>query len=450
MGADQRVRRPRTDLSDLGRHACAQHRRLVPSSSGGGILANIQDHGSLRVVPGTTCSPFTGTVVGLAFDPTYPRNDLPAPSKGNPGGDAYKPMFNGGKDPLPWKSFYIQHNNDNQPIESIVKYGLGVEKKPTEMRRGDVLGIGWFDKNRGGHAVFCWDVHLDENGDVDAFQYLGANSSPWWCGVTIGGCAYKPWIKGNPKMDRKQGLPAIENARPGEPVFKDEDLVVQKGQWLVLPGVSAGSVKPDTFRVTPSVISYPKDGTFTVHKIRVARLNYDGSPPEPYCMKEGGATAMQGKIAQVAAPLARQDPAKALSSQQEVENALRHFYAMKWIKSDPGSADAINDAQSKKAIKEYQALFKLDVDGIVGKQTLASVRKQLPACLQQAMSEVLLMELYKAKKIKNDPGSPDMTNDAKTQAAVKEFQEANGLLKTGVPDMDTIVKLGQVLEAAKR
>jgi len=269
----------------------------VPSSSGGGILANIDDHGSLRVVPGTTCSPFTGTVIGLAFDPTYPRNDLPAPSKGNPGGDSYKPMFNGGKDRLPWKSFYIQHNNDNQPIESIVKYGLGVEKKPTEMRRGDVCGISWFDKNRGGHAVFCWDVHLNEKGDVDAFQYLGANSAPWYCGVTVGGCAYKPWIKGNPKMDRKPGLPVIENARPGEPVFKDEDLVVQKGQWLVLPGVPAGSVKADTFRAAPSVISYPKDGTFTVHKIRVARLNYDGSAPEPYCMKKGGAPAMTGKIA---------------------------------------------------------------------------------------------------------------------------------------------------------
>jgi peptidoglycan hydrolase-like protein with peptidoglycan-binding domain len=168
-------------------------------------------------------------------------------------------------------------------------------------------------------------------------------------------------------------------------------------------------------------------------------------------MKKGGATAMKGKTAQVVAPppvvvpKAEARKEKPLTSQHEVENALQNFYAMKWIKTNPGKADAINDNQSKKAIKEYQALFKLDVDGIVGKQTLGSVRKQLPACLQQATSEVLLVELYKAKKIKNDPGSANMTNDAKTQAAVEEFQEANGLLKTGVPDIDTLVKLGEVL-----
>ena len=132
---------------------------------GGGLLANIDDHGQLQISAGTTCSPFTATVVGLAFDPTYPRNDLPVKT-----GDSYKPMFNGGKDRLPFRSFYLMHNNNNQPIESLVKYGLGKRIDAKKMRRGDVLGIGWFNKDRGGHAVFCWDVHLDANGDVDAFQ----------------------------------------------------------------------------------------------------------------------------------------------------------------------------------------------------------------------------------------------------------------------------------------
>ena len=83
-----------------------------------------------------------------------------------------------------------RHNNNNQPIESIVDYGLGEEIKPKDMRRGDLLGIAWANGN--GHAVWCWDVHLNDKGDVDAFQYLGANASKWNEGVTVGHCCFAP------------------------------------------------------------------------------------------------------------------------------------------------------------------------------------------------------------------------------------------------------------------
>src|SRR5687767_5057816 len=67
----------------------------------GGVLAQIEKFSKAKA--GTTCSPFTGTVIGVAFDPKYPRDDL--------GGDPYVPMFNGGKDPLlPFYSFYGKHN----------------------------------------------------------------------------------------------------------------------------------------------------------------------------------------------------------------------------------------------------------------------------------------------------------------------------------------------------
>ena len=465
----------------------------TPTANGGGILANIADHGSLRVVPGTTCSPFTATVIGLAFDPMYPRNDLPAPSKGNKGGDAYKPMFNGGKDPLPFAAFYTQHNINNQPIESIVDYGLGTEIQPEDMRRGDCLGIAW--ANDKGHAVWCWDVHLNDKGKVDAFQYLGANASVWNEGVTVGHCAYSPWIKGNPKIYRdeakKPDLPGIENARAPEPVFKDEDLVVQKGQWLVLPGIPEGGIDLSTFRVRPQLVSYSKKGTFTVGAVRVGRLHYEswGKPPDPYCMKKGAAAPMKGgssggssdksggggmgkagvEAAHVVAPPpvavpkaqvkkdadapkkiepkpAQQDEKKPLNQQLEVENALQIFFNAGWIKSDPGKPDAINDDQSKAAIKEYQTVFGLLVDGIVGKQTLGSVRKHFGAALMQPMSQLMLLQLHQGKKISNDPGVPDGKNHDACRKAVEEFQEANGLTKTGVPDAETLEKLRAALD----
>ncbi|HTO89854.1 MAG TPA: peptidoglycan-binding domain-containing protein [Candidatus Sulfotelmatobacter sp.] len=436
----------------------------VPSANGGGILANVIDHGGLAVNQGTTCSPFTATVIALAFDPEYPRQDMPVK-----GGDPYVPMFNNGKDKLPFHDFYQQHNGDNQPIESIVKYMLGVEKDPTEMRRGDLLGVDWLDVNKSGHAIFCWDVHLDANGKVDAFQYLGANSVPWWAGVTIGHCAYKPWIKGNPKMDRKAGDPGIENARAPDPVFKDEPLVVQRGQWLVLPGVKEGSIDPKTFLVEPDKgkIAYPKDGTFTVRKVRVGRLNYTDPVPEPYCMKKGGAAAMAAPVAAhaparpvviagadlkknpekpKAAPAqpAKQNPDTPAAWQLIVESALQTFFRTEWIKSDPGDPDMINDPKSKAAIKEYQTLLKLKVDGIVGKQTLGSVLKQLPYCVTQLSAQLMLADLYRGKKISTDPGPANGVHHAQTRSAVEEFQKANGLPVTGVPDADTYEKLKAV------
>jgi len=433
---------------------------------GGGLLANVIDHGMLTITDGTTCSPFTATVIALAFDPEYPRNDRPVK-----GGDPYVPLFNGNKkDKLPFHDFYQQHNGDNEPVESIVKYKLGVEKDPKEMRRGDVLGVKWYNKDRGGHAVFCWDVHLNDKGEVDAFQYLGANSVPWLCGVTIGHCAYKPWIEGNPlNAPRLAGQDPIKNARAPEPVFKDEPLVVQRGQWLVLPDVPAGSVDPKTFLVEPErgKIAYPEDGKFTVYKIRVARLNYLDPVPEPYGMKKGGAAPMAAPPAGhvPAQPIvissaavkkdpekpkktppkpAKQDPATPAAWQLLVEEALQVFYRTQWIKSDPGAPDAINDAKSKAAIQEYQNLFKLDPDGIVGKHTLGSVVKQLPACVAQMASQILLGALYRGKKISTNPGPASGVNHDQTRAAVQEFQKANGLLVTGAPDADTFAKLQSV------
>jgi len=441
----------------------------VPSSNGGGILANVIDHGMLAVNAGTTCSPFTATVIALAFDPEYPRQDLPVK-----GGDPYVPLFNGDRhDELPFHDFYQLHNGDNDPIGSIVKYKLGKEVDMTEMRRGDVLGVNWLDPNRHGHAVFCWDVHLDENQKVDAFQYLGANQVPWWAGVTIGYCAYKPWIKGNPKMDRKAGDPGIENARPPDPVFKDEPLVVQRGQWLVLPGVPVGSVKPETFLVPPDkgMIAYPKEGTYTVNNVRVGRLNYHDPLPEPYCMKKDGAPAAtpapapKGHVSvqpivissaavkkdaqapkKVAAKPAKQDPKTPAAWQLFVEQALQVFHRTQWIKSDPGEPDAINDEKSKAAIREYQTLFKLDVDGIVGKHTFGSVSEQIAACAAEMSAQILLGNLWRGKKISNDPGPANGLNHDQTRAALEEFQNANGLTVTGVPDVATLKKLREVVD----
>ena len=444
----------------------------------GGILANLKDHGSLAAWPnseGTTCTPFTATVIGMAFDPGYPRDDKT---------DPYVPKFNGGADELlPYSVFHVAHNANDQAVNSVVKYGLAKEVPATEMRRGDLVEITW-NPGGGGHGVFCWDVHLNEKQQVDCFQILGSNGegNPPGPGVSIYGCWGKPWLTGDSATlksevkevevhGKKKTVTIWSKAAPGTlkvhdpPIFKDDDQVVIKGRWLALPDVPEGSIKKKTFRATPQAIFYSHPKKFSVRQVRCARFYYNDPVPKPYCMKNGASpssspasppghfettpTTVKGNDIKkdpdapkrVKPKPAQQDDKKPLRSQHAVEQAMQSFFRAKWIAADPGESDNINDAKTQAAVKEFQKLFKLTVDGIVGPQTLGAIGRQLPACVLQAMAQVLLGQLHRGGKLKSDPGPADGANNPATQAAVKEFQKTSGLPETGVPDTDTQAKL---------
>lgn len=430
---------------------------------GGGILANIRDHRSLRISKGTTCTPFTATVIGVAFDPGYPRRDLPFP-----GGDPYVPLYNGGKDPLmPYADFHLEHNANNNAVKSIEKYGLGREIAPGKMRRGDMVEIGWYKGL--GHGVFCWDVHLDGDGEVDCFQFLGANGGAGLPGVTISGCHGPRWLTGKSAYGvRDTGSLKKAAAR----IFVDDDEIVAAGQWLVLPGVPKDSIRLDTFRVRPRHMVYSGpmfNGGWSAETIRCARFHYDGDPPASYCMNNGAAPAkVPAAVGHLDAPAiivrgngvrsdpeapkkappkpAKQDKDRPTDWQHFVESALQVFYQARWIESDPGKPDNINDAKSQAAVKEFQQKFKLDVDGIAGKYTLAALRKQLPACAQHVIAQFLMGRLYQGKKITHDPGYPDGVNNPQMRAAVEEFQKKNGLDAIGIPDADTLARIIQACQ----
>jgi peptidoglycan hydrolase-like protein with peptidoglycan-binding domain len=465
----------------------------------GGLLARIKGFGPSK--KGTTCSPFTGTVMALAFDPDYPKDDTKTP---------YTPKFDGGKD-LPFVEFY-RRNNNSHGVDAVVKYGLGREIPPQKMRRGDLLEINW--QNKGGHSVFCWDVHLDgsdPDAKVDCFQIIGSNGSAKKAngpGVTIHGCTKPVWLEGDyavlhcemvekehKKKKIKDGKPVIENGKPVyeivkqmEPdwtmtkrgslskakdkskIFVDSDDIVETGTWWGLPGVPNKSIKLETFRKRPDRIIYSGTSGTSVASVRCARFNYDESlTPKPFCMKddppapkqanpighaEGPVTPMKGPNVKsdpeapnkVKPKPVTQDKNKPLEWQRRVEFAMRQFYRAGWIESDPGDSEDINDSKTQAAIKEFQTKFKLDPNGIPEKLTREAIEKQLPACCQQPETEVLLATLYRGKKLSTDPGSPDGINDAKTRAAVEEFQKTNGLDATGLPDADTRAKLFEVLK----
>jgi peptidoglycan hydrolase-like protein with peptidoglycan-binding domain len=443
----------------------------LTSAEGGGILANLKDHRSLRVGTGTTCTPFTATAMGVAFDPTWPRDD----DKTKP----FVPMFNGGKDPLmPYADFHIEHNSNGKSVSSIVHYNLGFEIKPEEFRRGDFVAIGWGTGN--GHGVFCWDAHLAADGKVDAVQYIGANGGSGKAGVTISRCIGKPWLKGDP-ANGQRGQGTLQKAM--DPVFVDSDDIVRHGQWLVLPGAEvavgwdpkskAWTDKYEdwlaTFRVKPKTVTMPAKTGWHAKHIAAARLWYKGDPPKPFCMKDGPpppprasrppeihsdapVTTVKKKdpeAAKTVAPKpAKQDEKKPLKRQKDIEQAMLDFFRAQWIDKDPGVPDEVNDPKSKEAVKAFQRLFGLDDDGVVGKLTWPVIQKQVEACHKQAHAEELLVKLFKGGKITKDPGAANGVNDDQTRAAVTEFQGANGLKATGVPDAETLPKLEAAVTAA--
>ena len=496
----------------------------------GGIVANIKNHGALKIPPvtsATTCSPFTASAIGVALDPTFPRED-DLPDKGN---KPFNPKFDGGDKELTYNIFHTAMQKNNNAVQTIIDYNLGEEVDVKKLRRGDLLDIGWFDTM--GHAVFVWDVHLDADGNVDAIQIIGSNGpAP---GISIYGCV-KPWITGtnasatHDEKDWKEGdevpkgwtkvpvpepkpkkaakgakpAPPAPEAKPAEkpppkyklrrteitinrgnlvpnsPIFVDGDDIVKQGFWLGLPVDNPDPKHPKandkaidrtTFRVKPTNVfpSTPTNG-FSIQSIRGGRLFYEGDkePPGPKCMKDGPASPPKPaghtnaptqvvKAEQVKAnPRApdkvppkpvKQEKDTVLELQHYVEKALRIFFQTNWIKSDPGSSDDINDAKTQAALKELQGKFDVGVDGVVGKDTRGVVFAQLPACQMQASSQVVLAQLFAAKVITHDPGPPDGVNNDKTRAAIEEFQDAQGLKKTGVPDQATQAKLVEVFKA---
>src|SRR6267154_673422 len=199
---------------------------------------------------------------------------------------------------------YRRHPRQHQ--EPWEPGGVAKEVPKTEMRRGDLVEITW-NPDGGGHGVFCWDVHLDDRGEVDCFQILGSNGPR--PGVSIYGCSGERWLTGhNAKLKsevkeievhgKKKPVTIWSYAEHGDykkaenkhgKIFVDEPEIVASGVWLALPGVSKINAK--TFRVTPGPIFYSDPKKFSVRNVRCARFHYADKPPQPYCMKDGSTPA---------------------------------------------------------------------------------------------------------------------------------------------------------------
>jgi hypothetical protein len=340
---------------------------------------------------GVSCSPFTGTALMMAL---------------SDGGPPYKPKLAGGAALTKLfsncvngnltakhkgvKEYGLDPKRDNGWVRSCVAFNLASAIPPTEMRRGDAVGIDWNPK--GGHAVYCWDVHLDQDGKVDAFLYISSNGviktdplgGAGW-GVSIGGCTQNLKKLAD---DSATGQPRYKVLKT--PYFVDEEENVRRGAWVTwLSEAEAKKIDLHDGRCrVPPKVRHP---TARIKGLEVARF-HGMTAPEPYAM--GGAPgkppAHIPEVQSIEVPEAEAAPAKVKQkattveqkateptlSQLMVEQRLKGLYVLGIIDKDNGEPDEVNDPQTKEAIKAFQKKYPpLAVDGIAGPKTKARLKE---------------------------------------------------------------------------
>jgi len=340
---------------------------------------------------GVSCSPFTATALMMALSEGGPPYK-PKLSDGSALTKLFSNCINGNLSASHKnaKKYGLDPRRDNGWVRACVAFNLAEAIHPQEMRRGDAVAIDWDPK--GGHAVYCWDVHLDRDGKVDAFLYLSSNGKiktdplggAGW-GVSVGGCTQN--LK---KLDddAATGQPRYKVLKT--PFFVDEEENVKHGAWVTwLSDAEAKKIDLHDGRCrVPPKLRHP---SARIKGLEVARF-HGMERKEPYAM--GGAAASPPvhipevqavevpaaeasdaeKIKQKAKP-AEQKKEEPTLSQRMVEERLKSLYVLGIIDKDNGEPDGVNDAQSKEAIKSFQRKYGLKVDGIAGPITKGKLRE---------------------------------------------------------------------------
>ncbi|TMQ15238.1 MAG: hypothetical protein E6J90_17550 [Deltaproteobacteria bacterium] len=278
---------------------------------GGGVLQHVTGWGTPSSHKTTSCSPFTATVIGMLFDSSGASD---ATTK-------YNPMYDGGQTPLPvdyyvlHNGFYFQVDSDvpnsaaiiaerkarfhakgwplcDDSADATVFFNLGYAIDSRDMRRGDLVGIDWASGH--GHATFCWDVHCNDNGEVDCFSFLSAN------GYKAGGAYHGAGVSvstANPEHFVVHDGGAFKKTRT---LFVDSPDYIKHSKWYCLPGVRASSVNTATFHdpgpEAGNIIDKTAGGN-AVARMRVVRFWGFPPPVNPHGTRLGDKGALATQLA---------------------------------------------------------------------------------------------------------------------------------------------------------
>jgi hypothetical protein len=498
-------------------------RGLNKGGYGSGVLVTIKGSTSHSASGVTSCSPFTATCIMMALDtrpvdvsqpyalaePYEPpleywfyalHNSSNLSSFGSIKGDgsvAWNARFKGyaAKIPqLPTKfpskkteeGKAAQHCWDmiNDSAGSLIVHNVAKRVEPRMMRRGDMVAIDW--ANGHGHATFCWNVHLNKSGEVDAFQFIASNGTTakggGYVGVGISNYAYPDVDKAFIKRD------GVKYLRTDKPMFVDaiDDpkaypaYVAAPYFWFALPGFTAKDIDQKSFGA-PVQISYlgSRYDPVSVKSLRVARLN-GVTPPEPYLRADGksaGEAATpppkpkpvakvtskrpadapdekktgEEKKAETKAP-EKVPPGDPHEKQPDVELNLQQLFRARWIEKDPGDAKNVNDAQSQAAIKDFQERYlggEVPHLGHADPKTRDVLTRYAAYSMMMPMVHASLGVLSAQGELEKKPGDDPLLLDDATREAVKEFQGKHKLDADGIPGPITQKALARAVGAKK-
>jgi hypothetical protein len=241
-------------------------------------------------------------------------------------------------------------------------------------------------------------------------------------GISIGGVG----TQGKDYFNNIQNIKTIPAAKrndkitPKKTIFVDRPEHIQDAMWYAIPGKSKGDMDFTTWKEcsekNPPSVSYGALG-----RIRCVRFwgfpppDRDGQGereikdfllagdvkkypmPESYVTGTGTApkptveaappSSVKGdveKVKNAPAKKAEQPKKKEHFNKHQlwVEEALGTFFDHKWLETDPGDRGNPNDAESKKAIKEFQEKWKLTpVDGVARPEHRKAMEKAIEALL---------------------------------------------------------------------
>lgn len=337
---------------------------------------------------GTVCSPFVTQSVAMAYTREGGPEGIAAPVLA--GGEALPLLFciaaNGNLKPAYQKMMdrFGMTQADNEWPRPVIFFNMGYAVELTELRRGDCVHIDW--ESGGGHAVFVWDVHLDESGKVDAFQYISANGR-----IKVGdsreGAGLGVSVGGTPAGDK--GFIRQIAAAPTRyevlknPLFVDDDRYTAEGVWVTWKSRAELKLRDlKGCRVQPR-------GRLAYAKIVKAARFHGVVPPPPFAMgppsssssssSSSGSSSGPGPDGHEAGT---SSSGGGRASVRQLQERLKLLYELGWISSDTGPIDGKAGRKTAAAVRAFQGSYRLTADGLAGKLTRAKLAEVYSAaCL---------------------------------------------------------------------
>jgi hypothetical protein len=214
--------------------------------------------------------------------------------------------------------------------------------------------------------VFCWDVHLNNRGEVDAFQYLSSNGK-MADGGSGGGIAVGGTTDGTGGfIGARLGSPT-EYFAQRRPLFSDHHHYVQHGSWVTWdPAVAQ--------RPLDGLRGGPRRRPVLAKRVKAARFHgVDVTGIPLFAMGQGIDSA---EAEPVEPPRATEHGSEGNVQTRALQERLQLLHSRGLLDVDPGPCDGKPGRHTVAAVAAFQRGCGLKVDGVAGPATLAMLERR--------------------------------------------------------------------------